>query len=210
MKRYDIAEIFYSVQGEGIWTGQPMVFVRMAGCNLSCSWCDTSHKLDESLTASQIMKRVQDLAPPGAPVCFTGGEPTLSIDKELVCLLSGELSCQLHIETNGLLPVPEILRFVSVVVSPKIPAREVNRWGIVKEYWTHHTAGSILKLVYDVSPGFHLNEILEDWGQFWWDRQYLQPLWFEGTTNEREVLEYVQEHPEWLISTQQHKKWGVC
>jgi len=74
-----IAEIFTSIQGEGIWAGVPSVFVRISGCNLRCSWCDTPyaswHPEGEILDVDEIVR--QALAPAIRHVVITGGEPML-------------------------------------------------------------------------------------------------------------------------------------
>ena len=56
-----LAEIFYSVQGEGTWTGTPAVFVRLAGCNLSCSFCDTDYALKFLATVDEVATASLDL-----------------------------------------------------------------------------------------------------------------------------------------------------
>ena len=81
---YKVNEIFYSLQGEGYWTGRPAVFVRFSGCNLRCPWCDTDFKAYREMRAEDICaaaeKAVRDaMVDPNAPnllLVLTGGEPT--------------------------------------------------------------------------------------------------------------------------------------
>ena len=77
-KTYKINEIFYSLQGEGFYTGTPSVFVRFSGCNLSCPFCDTDHNLGVMMTADEIAAAVN--AFPASHVVLTGGEPSLFVD----------------------------------------------------------------------------------------------------------------------------------
>ena len=94
-----INEIFLSIQGEGISTGYPTIFVRLTGCNLSCSYCDTtySHNEGEYMTIATIINKIQDFG--FKRVCLTGGEPLLQEDvKELLAELT---DYEVSIETNG-------------------------------------------------------------------------------------------------------------
>ena len=68
-----VDEIFYSLQGEGRNTGTPSVFVRFAGCNLQCDFCDTQHQSAQQMAEDEIVDRV--LAYPATNVVITGGEP---------------------------------------------------------------------------------------------------------------------------------------
>jgi len=70
-----LAEIFYSVQGEGTWTGTPAVFVRLAGCNLSCSFCDTDYSLKFIASVDEVVARVRAEGGDCPMVILTGGEP---------------------------------------------------------------------------------------------------------------------------------------
>ena len=70
-----INEIFYSLQGEGRFTGVPAVFVRLAGCNLRCPFCDTDFTSVTETSAADIVREVKRY--PARHVVLTGGEPTL-------------------------------------------------------------------------------------------------------------------------------------
>ena len=104
--KYKVNEIFYSLQGEGWWTGTPMVFVRLSGCNLKCPWCDTDHRNGVEMSADEILSKVRE-ASQGLcrRVCITGGEPLLQLDRALVKTLR-DAGLKLHLETNGTLPLP--------------------------------------------------------------------------------------------------------
>lgn len=110
-----VNEIFYSIQGEGVLQGVPMVFIRLQGCNFEqpCKWCDTIYSFADvtniELTPEKIKKRVVDLLPyPGSWVCITGGEP-LNQEEELhkLCrLLTEQGLYKVEIETNGSVKLP--------------------------------------------------------------------------------------------------------
>ncbi|MDQ6925464.1 MAG: 7-carboxy-7-deazaguanine synthase QueE, partial [Candidatus Eremiobacteraeota bacterium] len=70
-----LAEIFYSVQGEGTWTGTPAIFVRLAGCNLSCAFCDTDYALKFIAPVGDVIARVRAEGGACPMVIITGGEP---------------------------------------------------------------------------------------------------------------------------------------
>ena len=107
-----VLEIFDSLQGEGHWTGTPMTFVRLAGCNasdlgLACArWCDTpdSRRLEDGrvLEVSDVISKLTQ-----SRVCLTGGEPLLQL--EGVARLTAEargLGLKVHLETNGTISPP--------------------------------------------------------------------------------------------------------
>ncbi|MFH1887872.1 MAG: radical SAM protein [Pseudomonadota bacterium] len=101
-----VCEIFYSIQGESSFAGTPCAFVRLAGCNLSCLWCDTPYARDEpgvSMSVEEVIGRVRELRAPIVEV--TGGEPLLQ--EQTPALLSGLLSkgFQVLVETNGSLDI---------------------------------------------------------------------------------------------------------
>jgi organic radical activating enzyme len=113
-----LAEIFYSVQGEGTWTGTPAVFVRLAGCNLNCRFCDTDYSLQAFASVGDVVARVRELGGNCPMVILTGGEPLAQTESsDLIEALRAD-GRRVHIESNGTVPV-ELARDVWLTVSPK-------------------------------------------------------------------------------------------
>jgi len=120
-----INEIFYSIQGEGYSSGFPTVFVRLQGCNLACSWCDTKYaqSLDESneyckIGVESLISTIRSYEN-HSHICITGGEPLLQKDA-LLLLLNKIEGCQeiksVVIQTNGTLDVKPFL-FPKVIIA---------------------------------------------------------------------------------------------
>ena len=117
MAKYDLVEIFESLQGEGRNMGRPCVFVRFAGCNLACPWCDTDVSCRFSATLDELLSEISGFR--AKSVVLTGGEPTL-VDAmpEFVAALK-ERGYWIAVETNGTNDA-EWLQFVDYVAcSPK-------------------------------------------------------------------------------------------
>ena len=105
---YFVNEIFASLQGEGYWTGTPMVFLRFAGCNLRCPFCDTAHTSPSTpMFLDELLKAVAEISPLASlgrndnirRICITGGEPGLQVDAALIDALH-EAGFTIHIETT--------------------------------------------------------------------------------------------------------------
>lgn len=115
-----IAEIFYSVQGEGSLVGVPSIFIRTSGCNLRCHWCDTPYTSwspeGEDLPIAEILRRAADY--PSSHVVVTGGEPMIA--PQIVELTAGLRERDLHItiETAGTVYAPVLCNLMSI--SPKL------------------------------------------------------------------------------------------
>jgi 7-carboxy-7-deazaguanine synthase len=113
-----LSEIFYSIQGEGTWTGTPAVFVRLAGCNLACDFCDTDYSLKFFATAAGVAACVREAGGACPMVILTGGEPLAQTETlELIDVLRRD-GRRVHIESNGTI-FTQLPDDVWLCVSPK-------------------------------------------------------------------------------------------
>lgn len=116
-----IAEIFLSIQGESRTVGWPTVFIRLTGCPLRCTWCDTSYAFSggNRLSLEEILERVREYGV--RRVCVTGGEPLAqpSVYGLLDALIAGEYDVSL--ETSGSLDISRVDPRISRVVDIKAP-----------------------------------------------------------------------------------------
>lgn len=129
-----VCEVFLSIQGEGLSTGLPCAFVRLAGCNLRCSWCDTAYAQTggRPMTLDQILACLADLRCPRVEV--TGGEPlTQPAALDLLQNLANR-SYHVLLETNGSLDISPVDPRVTRIVDFKCPSSRqdhANRWANV-------------------------------------------------------------------------------
>ena len=118
-----LIEIYKSIQGESSYAGLPCIFVRLAGCNLRCTWCDSEYTFTGGykLSEDQVVAEIEKLAPVRL-IEFTGGEPMLQ-ERELVPLMERLLGsgCELMIETSGERPLEAVPRAVHKIVDVKCP-----------------------------------------------------------------------------------------
>src|SRR5262249_52598766 len=119
-----IIEIYKSVQGESSFAGLPCIFVRLAGCNLRCTWCDSEYTFTggRKMSLNEVMAEVEKLAPVKL-VEITGGEPMLQ-EREVVGLMDELLAhgYQVLIETSGERPLENVPKSVHKIVDVKCPA----------------------------------------------------------------------------------------
>jgi len=122
MKSLNISEIFYSLQGETTFAGLPCIFVRLAGCNLRCSYCDTkyAYKTEYTKTILELIKEIEKYLP-AKLVTITGGEPLIQSNVyELIDKLL-EKNYKILLETNGSLPLDDIPEQVYKIMDIKTP-----------------------------------------------------------------------------------------
>jgi 7-carboxy-7-deazaguanine synthase len=122
-----ITEIYKSLQGESTYAGVPCVFVRLTGCNLRCSWCDTEYSFygGKKMAPEQVLDEVERLSSHGGYVEITGGEPMLQ-ERELVPLMQRlvESGYTVLIETSGERPLERVPSGVVKIVDVKCPGSE--------------------------------------------------------------------------------------
>lgn len=206
---YNVDEIFYSIQGEGHHTGLAMLFIRLAGCNLTCHWCDvkSSWRVGRPIPLQDILRKVQESPAPG--VCITGGEPFL---QDLHPLIAGIKTDPIrprwvHIETNGTCLPDYIRRSVGggelrslpynpqwIVMSPKRqsppPLDTYSRIDEVKV-----VVAKAEDLIMEYLPP-HI-----------WMTSHILSVQPEGNRPEaiKLCVDYVKEHPRWRLSLQMQK-----
>ena len=121
-----INEIFYSIQGEGRWSGLPNIFIRTTGCNLRCNFCDTKYAYfdGKEISIQNLLKKIEKY--PCKKICITGGEPLLQ--DELINLINSLLknNYNLCIETNGSLSIRNIPTEDKIMISLDIKCPSSN------------------------------------------------------------------------------------
>ena len=211
MKTFRVNDIFYSLQGEGRNTGRAAVFVRFAGCNLRCPFCDTEFDTFREMTAEEIVAAISQY--PARFVVLTGGEPTLQVDEAFVDLLH-QHGYEVAMESNGTRPAPNNLDWLTV--SPKeSPRGAMNEDGGTR-------LPNELKVVFDenTDPETYLlppslqSKAAEPSASFLLPREnppllYLQPCdTGDAERNARIInrcVDYIKAHPQWRLSLQTHK-----
>jgi 7-carboxy-7-deazaguanine synthase len=189
-----LVEEFYSIQGEGYNTGKAAYFIRLGGCDVGCSWCDSRYSWNPDLhplvSTEKILKNVIDSGTDS--VVVTGGEP-LMWNLDILCNSLIKTKIGTFLETSGAYPVSG--KWDWICLSPKRnlpPATEIC-----------HLANE-------------LKIIVEDKSDFIWAekyralvspdcRMYLQPEWSRFEKVIPEIVEYVKRFPIWNISLQVHK-----
>jgi len=131
------SEIFYSIQGESSWMGNPCTFLRLWGCNLRCSWCDTSYAYEEEpfdLSLSQVLQKVEGFAT--RLVEITGGEPLLQEEVYPLMELLLQRGYKVLLDTNGSLDIggipQEVIRIIDIK-PPKSGMAARMEWGNMKK-----------------------------------------------------------------------------
>ena len=200
MKR--INEIFYSLQGEGMNTGRAAVFVRFSGCNLRCPFCDTQHQQGQSYEDDSIVQEalglVRGITAEKHLAIFTGGEPSLQLDSELVEKFHAA-GFKVAVETNGTRPLPNNVDFVTI--SPKddfLPEQERKPLeGLINRI------PSELKVVYNGKNN------IKNWERFPALAYYLQPCDTGDAEKNAEIIrksiEFIKANPKWRLSLQTQK-----
>lgn len=159
-----VSEIFYSIQGESTFAGLPCVFVRLAGCNLRCRWCDTRHAWDggREMTAKQIMDSVDAFGCPLVEV--TGGEPLFqSQTPDLVRALC-DAGLAVLVETNGSLDISVLDPRAVKIVDVKCPSSGQQEKNDIKNLYRLADHDEIKFVIQDREDYAFARLTLEGWG----------------------------------------------
>tara|TARA_B100000900_G_C20524646_1_gene693650 strand:- start:709 stop:1338 length:630 start_codon:yes stop_codon:yes gene_type:complete len=207
---YSIKEIYFTYQGEGFHTGRPSIFCRFSGCNLwsgyekdrenaICNWCDTNFIGNDGLNGgryskNQIISIFKKLWPKHQPasryVVFTGGEPLLQLNRELIDAVHS-IGFEIGVETNGTVLPPNGIDWICV--SPKANSKFIL------------DKGNEIKIVY---PQKNINPI--DFENLEFAHFFIQPM--DNINQKFNILKsqkFVRENPKWKISHQTHKILGI-
>lgn len=189
-----LMEEFYTIQGEGYNTGKAAYFIRIGGCDVGCHWCDVKESWDASIhpltQSTTIIDHVLESKTPA--VVVTGGEPLIYNLDYLTAKLK-EQKIQTFIETSGAYPLSGYWDWICLSPKKTMPPKEEN-------FKAAHELKIIVFNKHDfiwaeeqaakVSEGCYL---------------YLQPEWSKRNEITPMIVEYVKEHPKWMISLQTHK-----
>ncbi len=191
---YPIMEHFYSLQGEGVFAGQAAYFIRLAGCDVGCSWCDVkeSWNVDESqyLDIDYLLSEVNRSK--ASIVVITGGEPAMYDLSPLTLALKNE-NRRIHIETSGAYALSG--SFDWTCVSPKRFKEPLESALKVADE---------LKMIVvnkqDLKWAIELSEKCSDTCQF-----LLQPEWDKAEKVFPIITDFIKENQDWKLSLQLHK-----
>ena len=195
MRVFRVNNIFYSLQGEGRNTGRAAVFIRFAGCNLRCSFCDTEFNTYREMSGEDILAAISGY--PSHFVVLTGGEPTLQVDEAFVDLLH-QRGYEVAMESNGTRPAPQNLDWLTV--SPK----EGGKW---EKNSDNCRQPDEIKIVFDdeINP----EEVIAHSSFLIPPLLYLQPCDTGDAERNRVItqacVDYIKAHPRWRLSLQTHK-----
>ena len=191
-------EDFYTIQGEGYYQGHAAYFIRLAGCDVGCTWCDVKESWPaDAHPAVLVTEMVSRAKKSGAPmVVITGGEPAM-YDLSLLTRELKAATLHTHIETSGAYPLTG--EWDWVCLSPKKFKRPHES--------VYELANELKVIVYNKSD-------------FEWAEQearkvalsctlFLQPEWSKEKEMLPSIIEYVKNHPHWTISLQVHKYMNI-
>jgi organic radical activating enzyme len=189
-----VMEFFHTLQGEGRWTGHAAFFIRLAGCDVGCVWCDVKESWEVS--EKQWMK-VDDLVweaaqYPSDIVVITGGEPAM-YDMGLLTEKLHAIGKRIHLETSGAYPIRG--KFDWVCLSPKKFKEPID--GVL------HMARELKVVI------FHPSDF--DWADAFAEKVhdncelFLQPEWSRRDKHVSTIIDKVKMDPRWRISLQTHK-----
>jgi len=193
-----VVETFHSLQGEGLHCGRSAFFVRLAGCDVGCSWCDTKHswplEVHPHLPLAELARRLERARCEGAAfVVITGGEP-LQHPLGPLCEALAPLA-PVHLETSGVHALSGRFDWITLSPKPHRPPRPELLAACQELKVVVHEASDLhfAEAMAAAAPGAQL---------------LLQPGWQSAAGQELAVA-FVRRHPAWRLSLQSHKWLGL-
>lgn len=189
-----VMEVFYSIQGEGFNTGKAASFLRIGGCDVGCHWCDIKESWNAAMhplsPTADVLERLCSF--PSKAVVITGGEPLMA---NLGPLCSGlkKKGMTIYLETSGAYPVSG--QFDWICLSPKRNARPRTDLALMAD-----ELKVIVHEAADLDWAVENAAIVKDKCLL-----YLQPEWSRYPEVLPLVVDFVKDHPRWMISLQSHK-----
>ncbi len=191
---YPVMEHFYTIQGEGTYTGQAAYFIRLGGCDVGCVWCDVKESWDAAAHPQMSVEvLLEHVLASKAPICVvTGGEPAMYDLNPLVNALKDN-QIRAHIETSGAYTIKG--DFDWVCLSPK-----KFKFPIEESLYKADEFKPVIFHPSDIAWAASFENTLKH-GCI----KYLQPEWSKAETVLPLIIDYVKSHPDWRISLQTHK-----
>jgi len=189
-----LVEEFYTLQGEGYQTGRAAYFIRIGGCDVGCSWCDSklswNPEVFPPVRVDEIVERAAGF--PAKAVVVTGGEPTL-YPLDYLCAELKKREIQTFIETSGAYPLTGQWDWICLSPKRQQPPAE----GI-------HMMADELKVIVSTPADFDWAE--ENAAKVKATCQlFLQPEWSVYNRIIPDIVDYIMQHPKWRVSLQAHK-----
>jgi organic radical activating enzyme len=189
-----LMEHFYTLQGEGRYSGQASYFIRLGGCDVGCTWCDVKESWDATKHPQVTLENIVNVVRvSGSPIAvITGGEPLMHNLTGLTEQLKS-IGVRTHIETSGAHPLSGSWDWICL--SPKkfkAPLEEVIK-----------SANELKVVVYNKSDF--------EWAEKYAELVcpdcllYLQPEWSKASVMNSLIVSYIKENPKWIFSSQSHK-----
>ncbi|MBK6526506.1 MAG: radical SAM protein [Crocinitomicaceae bacterium] len=193
-----LMEEFYSLQGEGFHSGRPAYFIRLAGCDVGCHWCDVKESWDANKHANVLVSElVQRVLNSGTKlVVITGGEPAM-YDLTLLTESLRSAGTEIAIETSGAYSLKG--NFDWVCLSPKKFKKPLE-----ENYKKAHELKMIIFNKHDLAWAEELKQKISSTC-----KRYLQPEWDKSSEVLPIMLDYVKRNTEWTISLQTHKYLNI-
>ena len=199
LQRLPLMEHFYTIQGEGAYTGHAAYFLRLGGCNVGCVWCDVKDSWDANAHPQVSVEHLTTLVKENSEsklVVITGGEPAMYNLHSLTDKLQSS-GYQTHIETSGAYPIQGTFDWITL--SPKKFKAPVTS--------AMDKANELKVVIYNKSDFAWAEEHAKQVNKSC--KLFLQPEWSKHEKMQLLIFEYVKENPQWQISLQTHKYLGV-